>query len=533
MPSPTILNTVDSAELARCLFEESNDGLFIFDPESMQILDVNPHAQRMTKYSRRELLQLSVPDLLETENAKAAQEFFDSCVETRLLHSRESYQLVRNTGGKLEVNVTVSRLHTSPSTLGLISVRDVSDRKALELNLTQARSLLQEALNAQTKQFEKTTGTLRKTESQLSEIVDDIDAIVWEAEFPCNTFSYVSAQAESILGYPVSDWETKPNFWYSLIHPDEADGVLSYCVTATKRCEDHAMEYRMLAADGDYRWIREIVHVVQNENNTPIKVRGLMIDITARRNAEDDRLQLERELRKRERELAHVARLSTMGEMVAGIAHEVNQPLTAISNFANAAIEVLNVESREAEDSVRQWMRQISNEAVRCSDIIRRLRGFTRKDDESILKVNVAEVIHNSVAMLSDVVQEHSIQMETSLSQHKDIFVMCNETQLQQVLINLLRNACDAVLNASARSPKIQIDLDVISDRVQLTVSDSGPGIPEDLAPQIFEPFFTSREDGMGMGLAISKSIVNEYGGTLKAENSATGARFIVELPTA
>lgn len=533
MTSTTVFDAVDPAELARCLFEESNDGLFIFDPESMQILDVNPHAQRMTKYSRRELLQRSVPELFGSQSPAAAKDLLDSCAQTRIFHSRESCQLSTNEDEDLDVNVSVSRLHMSSATLGLISVRDVSSRKTLEADLRNAKKLLQEALNAQTKKVENATGALRHSETRLRELVDDVGAIVWEADYPCITFSYVSAEAEAILGYPVSDWETKPNFWCSLIHLDETKEVVSYCNAQTMQSIDHDMEYRLKAADGQYRWIKEIVHVVTNEEDKPIKVRGLMIDVTEAKNAEQRRIELDLELRKRERELAHVARLSTMGEMVAGISHEINQPLSAISNFANASIEALSAQPLNVDETVLQWLQQAADQSVRCGEIIRRLRGFTRKDDETRSEVDVCKAIRASVAMLNDLIREHRVDVELDLPKSGTATILGNETEFQQVLVNLLRNACEATVDAGIERPRILVELNVIPEHVRLVVQDNGPGISSEIASKLFDPFFTSRKDGMGMGLAISKTIVKNFDGTLETEESSKGARFLMKFPIA
>ena len=531
MSDPAGATSIDPAELARCLFDEANDALIIFDPNSLKLLDVNPLTQRLTNRKRKELLQLSISDLFASDNSTLCQQFLNSCKETTIYHSRESHQLICGEGEPLEVNVSVSRLHTSPAPLGLISVRDVSDRKSLEADLRHAKALLQASLNEQTQRLETTSEELRDTEQRMRELLDDVGAIVWEADLPDISFSFVSKHAETLLGYPVEQWLTEPGFLFNHVHEDDAATCLEECLAATKEGRDHELQYRMRSASGQDVWFRDLVHVVKDTDGTPIQLRGILIDVTQQVLAEQEQLRLARELRKSEQKLSHVARLSTMGEMVAGIAHELNQPLSAISNFANAAMAALKTKTGTSTDPVERWIEQIDEQAARCGDIIRRLRGFTRKNDAKSTRVNVHEAVNTALAILSDRLKEVEADVVTDVS--SEAYVVANDVEVQQVLVNLIRNACDAMEDTTSVA-RIHVRAKVNSDSLELTIEDNGPGVPPDCHDSIFDPFYTTRADGMGIGLAISQSIVANHGGRLLLDRTCTsGARFCLQLPLA
>jgi len=248
------------------------------------------------------------------------------------------------------------------------------------------------------------------------------------------------------------------------------------------------------------------------------------LDITER-NRQQDRL------RERERELAHISRLSTLGEMVAGIAHEINQPLSAISNFAGACHMGLTSSNYEFTLPLEKWTQQIGDQAVRCGDIIRRLRSFVKKSEIEPARVNVNEIVDDSIALIKNDAGSRSIRINWNAVEPGPI-VDADRVQLQQVIVNLLRNAYESISESDATNREVLVHSQVSRGAVQLTVEDHGHGIHKEHLGKVFDAFFTTKPDGMGMGLAISRSIVEAHGGRLWAESAGSrGARFHVELP--
>ena len=516
----TSLDFGDPAELARCLFEESNDALFLFEPMDMTLLDANPAAQRITNLPRKALLQRTIPELLDADE-RTLSELLSCCQSTQIFDSNEAYWLTRDSGERLEVNVSVSRLHLKPLPLGLLAVRDVSRQRTVESQLRTSQSQLEDMVQRQAASLEVTSRELSETEQRMREIVDDLDVIVWEATLPNIEFTYVSQHAESMLGYSVGQWMSEPKFWENHIHPDDREQAVIACAESSQYQKDHQFEYRMIAADGTVRWIRDIVHFVASNDRQPAKLRGVMLDITAQSEAES-------KLRARERDLAHVSRLTPMGQLMASISHEINQPLAAISNFANASLQ--QVEIGSADSSLHSWLEKIVEQSTRCTDIVARLRQFGRHDSSERTNVSLERILRESLGLLESLLRDHHITTSLDLPAN-DITVLGNETELQQVMVNLMHNACDALTVAGTESPEIRLRATVWDGVLQLSVSDNGPGISDDLKGRIFDAFFTSKDDGMGLGLAICSSIISRHNGKLYLDEATDGgATFVIEM---
>lgn len=524
MSTDSVLQLVDPNEFARCLFEESNDALILFDPESLRLIDANPSAQRLTEIPRRQLLKRKIPELFDADDPELLAEFIESCHLTRGFHSRESYQIVRDNGEAIDVNVTISRLHLTPSPVGVVAIRDVSERRQLESNLRETQSLLRATIDNQADNLEAATAELRSSQQRMHELLNDVGAIVWEAELPSRQYTYVSNHAEAILGYPIEQWLEEPSFWVNHLHPDDVDAAMSAYQQSAGGKENNEFDYRSIAANGTVVWLHDTIRVVKNERGEPVKLRGIMTDISVK-------VQAEQQLESLERELAHVSRLSTLGAMVAGIAHEVNQPLSAISNFASAAQNQLKASSLSSESPLHEWMCQIREQAVRCGDIIRGLRRFTRKSDIRQEPFVMRDVVYDSMALLRAMLREQSVNVEVEWPAG-DVQILGDATELQQVMVNLISNACESVVEASTSHPLIRIRGEVCGDRLRVSVIDNGPGVNPCDAAKIFDPFFTTRREGLGMGLAISRSIIENHQGELDVDtNTVDGACFSFELP--
>ncbi len=242
------------------------------------------------------------------------------------------------------------------------------------------------------------------------------------------------------------------------------------------------------------------------------------------------RIKAEEALRDRETELAHVNRLSTMGEMLAGIAHELNQPLYAIGNFANACRNFMNPGPNADFDKARELCGRMGKEAEKAGEILRRLRDFSRPAPRDLRNTCVNEVVRESIELLAVDAKRSSIQIALNLAP-KLPHVHSDPIQIQQVLVNLLRNAYEAMQNVEPDARHVCIDTTSEGDMVEISVTDRGIGLP-DAQDSIFHPFVTTKEQGMGMGLAICRNIVDVHGGRLWATpNSDNGCTFHFTLP--
>ncbi len=242
-------------------------------------------------------------------------------------------------------------------------------------------------------------------------------------------------------------------------------------------------------------------------------------DITKRRRAED-------EARLHQEELIHVARLSTMGEMASGLAHEINQPLSAIVNYANGCLRRLDAGAVTTPQLVAA-IEQISAQATRAGEIIRRLRAFVRKDKPKRNEIDVNDVVNEVAAFVEAEASRAEVNVRLCLSD-RPARVLADAVQIEQVILNLFRNAVESVSAGDGRPRDLVIETSSANDStVAVAVHDKGAALSPEAIQRAFEPFYTTKPHGMGMGLAISRSIVEAHGGTLDASPNANGGMSV------
>jgi PAS domain S-box-containing protein len=360
-------------------------------------------------------------------------------------------------------------------------------------------------------------------QQRFSDLVNSVEGIVWEADVPSFQFLFISKQAERVLGYPVERWLSEPTFWKDHVHPEDREGALQFCQTATTEKRDHEFEFRMIAADGSVVWLRDLVTVVV-EGDRATRVRGLMVDLTNRKRAEEA-------LRQAQADLAYVSRVTTMGELTASLAHEVNQPIAAAVTNANTCLRWLTRDRPEVEEA-RAAATRIVKDGTRAGEIISRIRLLFKKGTPQHDLVDVNEVIGEMIVLLRGETTRYSISVRTELAADLPQ-VMGDRVQLQQVMMNLIMNSIDAMKDADG-TREIAIESQrTENEEVRVSVTDSGVGLPPQQAEQIFNAFFTTKPHGTGMGLRISRSIIESHSGRLwAADPSPRGASFCFTLPT-
>jgi len=236
------------------------------------------------------------------------------------------------------------------------------------------------------------------------------------------------------------------------------------------------------------------------------------------------------DLRRLQERLTQVARLATVGEMAAGIAHQLNQPLAAVANYAQACNRLLAMPDPDIEE-IRDALQQITAQAVRAGDIIHRLRALARNDAPRREPTDISPLLGELTELIQLSAKEHDVhyrlELDASVPQ-----VEIDRAQIQQVILNLARNAFEALGDTSPAARQLILRTRLVADAVEIVVSDNGPGVSADMAPHLFEAFSTTKSSGMGLGLASSRTIVEAHQGSLEYKpNSPHGARFTVRLP--
>src|SRR5271169_3494184 len=253
---------------------------------------------------------------------------------------------------------------------------------------------------------------------------------------------------------------------------------------------------------------------------------GAVVDITERRLAEEA-------LRSAVADLGRASRLSTMGHLTASIAHEINQPLAAIVTNANACLLWLEADRLNLEQA-RQAATRIVRNGLRAGDIVKSVRALTRKSTAEMVSLDINDVIREVIVLMHDEFRRHAVRVETSLPPNLGS-VVGDRVQLQQVVLNLVMNGIEAMANSMQGQRRLQIrSANDEPGRVLVAVEDSGPGLDVEQTNRLFEAFFTTKPEGMGMGLSISRSIIDAHGGRLWASpNLPNGATFQFTLPAA
>jgi PAS domain S-box-containing protein len=354
---------------------------------------------------------------------------------------------------------------------------------------------------------------LRQAERELRATIDTIPAHIWSC-LPDGTSDYFNRRRVEYTGPHIA--------FYDIVHPDDRAEHDEKWATSIRTGVPFNIENRLRRFDGTYRRFLGRAEPLRDEQGNIAKWFGTNTDIEDLRRAEDA-------LHRAQSELAHVSRVATLGELTASITHEVNQPLAGIVTNAEASLRWLR-RAQPNLDEAQQAIERIIRDGQRAADVVRRLRALVRKEDPVRLPLNLNELVEESLPLMAQEMGRQRIMVELSLAPELPV-VLGDRVQLQQVLINLLINALQAMVETSGRRVlAISSQPDIAG--VMLAVRDSGPGIDPAAARDLFKAFVTTKANGMGMGLSICKSIIEAHGGRIWADaDTLRGADFRFTLP--
>ena len=358
-----------------------------------------------------------------------------------------------------------------------------------------------------------------RSEKELRNVIETIPISVWTA-LPDGTIDFVSRHWREHSG--LSGEGPYGAGWQTAVHPEDIDRHLEKWRASLATGAPFENEARRRAADGEYRWFLARAVPLRDEQGNILKWYGITMEI-------DDRKRAEEAFRTAQIELAHVTRVATLGEMTASIAHEINQPLGALVNNAGACLGWLDAENLE---EARNSVGLVMDDAQRASEIITRIRALVKKASPQKDWLDINQTIREVIGLGQSEVQRNHVALETQLSDDMPL-VFADRIQLQQVMLNLMMNAIEAMTQVTTpRELLISSGADD-SKGVVVIVRDSGAGLDSKSLERLFEPFYTTKPQGMGMGLAICRSIMQAHGGRLwAATNRDRGASFHFSLPT-
>jgi two-component system, LuxR family, sensor kinase FixL len=363
---------------------------------------------------------------------------------------------------------------------------------------------------------------LREREERITLAAESANLAFWTINFERDE-SWMNDQGCAMFGFGVGEPLTRERF-LSRVHPEDRKRVAEAIEIARATSPTFEFEYRLLRPDGETRWLISRGRYIRNDRGAIRELTGVAIDLTAQVTANLE-LRLQRE------EMARMSRVSSMGELTASLAHELNQPLTAIASNAAAGRRLLDQGLPDPE-IFKELLVDVSADARRAGDIIHGIHHFVRKSGGTRRPVNLNDIVREVLRLLHSDLLGRMTKVETELLPDLPT-VEADSVHLQQVLLNLLMNSLEAMQHTPVEQRRVFICTARENSFVVVSVRDYGSGLPKDNLDKVFAHFYSTKPNGMGMGLTIVRSIVEAHGGKLRAENTEDGARFRFCLPVA
>jgi PAS domain S-box-containing protein len=367
---------------------------------------------------------------------------------------------------------------------------------------------------------------LRLSEAYLAEAQRLSHTGSWAWSPSSGDIRYWSEECYRVQGFDPKGGLPRYEEFFQSVHPDDQARIAEVIERAVRGREDFEFDYRIIHPGGEIRDSRSFGHPILDPSGNLVEYVGTIIDVTDRRQAENER----ERLREAQTDLAHASRLTAMGELTASLAHEVNQPITAVVNGASTCIRWLTRDDPDLGEA-REAASGVIRNAKRAAEIINRVRSISKKGESKQQLVDANDLIGEMIALLRNEANRYSISIRTDLDTELPK-VMADSVQVQQVMMNLIMNSIDAMKEVN-QTRELAIRSRREEDKcLMISVTDSGMGLPAEQEKQIFDAFFTTKPHGLGMGLRISRSIVESHGGRLwAANNSPHGACFSFTLP--
>jgi PAS domain S-box-containing protein len=369
---------------------------------------------------------------------------------------------------------------------------------------------------------------LRENEQNLQALVETIPALVWRAK-PDGQIDYVSKRVLQYLGSPLEEiigWG-----WLENIHPDDVTFKVQRWLDSLEAVNSHEANCRFRRFDGAYRWFNVRGEPLRDSGGRVLNWYGVLIDVDDQKKAEEASRESELNLREVQAELTRAGRITTLGQFTASIAHEVRQPIGSARNNAVAALNFLDRPSPNLGE-VKEALKCIVANADRAGHIVDRIRDHIKKAPPRRESFDLNEAINEVLLLAQSAITVNEISLQTRFAEEL-LIVHGDRVQLQQVVLNLILNAVEAMASVEAVARHLLIHTKQNrADEVLVAICDTGPGIEPDHLERVFDAFYTTKSNGVGMGLSICRSIIGAQGGRLWAEaNKPRGTVFQFALP--
>jgi len=486
----------------QAVLDAAVDAVVLFDHEG-RIELLNRAGERMFGYHEQEVIGLRVNLLLPEPYRSQQDDYLRHHIEAgepRIIGIGRELLAKRRDGSEFSAELAVGRVQGTDPPRFVGFIRDVTVRRNSE-------------------------EALRRSEAQLTIAQEIANLGNYVVHLDGNHEDYWSPHLYRVLGRRYGElYIGVYDYLEPMVHPADRGRWQQARRELDAQGRTMDIEYRVIHPDGSLRHVHHIAQASRAPDGRIVRQVGTLHDITDRRRAED-------EARQMQDRIAHFGRISTMGEMAAGLAHEVNQPLTAIATYAQACQRLIASEDVSADD-IATALDHICTQALRAGEVIRRLRQFVKNREVRRELLDANRLLDDVLVLAQTDLRHHGVRIAVERAPH-GLPVQADAVQIQQVILNLMRNSIDAMLDLqeARREILLRARMDAEGD-VELMVADRGTGVDVAAAAALFDPFFTTKSGGTGLGLSISRSIVRAHGGKLWCSaNPGGGARFFFTLP--
>ncbi|MFC1931220.1 PAS domain S-box protein [Chloroflexota bacterium] len=395
----------------------------------------------------------------------------------------------------------------------------IFDTRAVRLHDVTGHTVKWFGSNTDITERKQAEAALIESEIKYRGLAENLNELIYRCNPKTFVATYVNKSIERLYGYTAEEWLKDPTLWESTIHPDDKERVFADLAEANKMSQPYIHEYRILRKDKEVRWVEDHLTWEKDQQGNPVSINGVIYDITERKQTEEREKQLNIELNS-------ISRLATVGEMAAGISHEINNPLTGVVGFSDLLLK------RDLPDDIRKDVDIIHEGARRIASIIDRMLRFARQTKSETKQVNINDIIETTLDMRTSEMKTGNINVTTELAPDLPL-TSADAGLLQQVFLNIILNAEQAMKLAHDKG-SLTIKTERIDNTIRASFKDDGPGIAKENMERLFNPFFTTRDPdkGTGLGLSICYNIIKQHDGNIYAKSTlGKGATFFVELP--